>query len=397
MLFKKKVTVPDYCSGKLTRLFSQERETTWEGLRARCNDARLNQAERTLYHDNLRAVMIELMQIAVTKNCRWTSSISFDTRSFVETYLHKRGLGGIASLIGEYNQAFGSSTTDGVEEIVALFAEKVTGSKMGELTKRQFYEEFYAILAVLFKEFECIKLVSAGGVERAVDQLSRGDATMKEFLEDPAVKDVLTSMTPRGEREGFHQVLVKAAEQADRERAWHANRTCFACRKQGVADYMWDPDRGVLQRFCSDCYRELLEDRTGGMEHDERKLRAICCGCLREPGLFVASEQLRYCVKCFEKRNCVVAEYYDEVSQRWHRLNPGITLSEATQLRYHAPTGENQSDLTRAKRTCCNCLEEGVAKYEVGDQHVSSLYCPECYEKYVKRYGTPPRHKVRAL
>ena len=59
MFFKKKVTIEDYCRGKLTRLFSQERETAWDDLRIRCNDAHLNQADRKAYYDNLRAAMIQ--------------------------------------------------------------------------------------------------------------------------------------------------------------------------------------------------------------------------------------------------------------------------------------------------------------------------------------------------
>lgn len=161
MLFKKKLTVVDYCSGKLTGLLSAEREAAWEGLRSRCNDAHLNQADRKLYYDNLRAAMTELMQVAVTRSSSWTSSVSSDVRGFVQTFLHERGLTEIASLVAEYNQAFGTPSPDGVALMVDLLADKVTQARMGEPTKEQFRLEFYGILRVLFEEFKSIKLVSA--------------------------------------------------------------------------------------------------------------------------------------------------------------------------------------------------------------------------------------------
>jgi hypothetical protein len=159
MLFKRKVMVADYCSEKLTRLFSREREATWDDLRIRCNDVHLNQADGQAYYDNLRAAMIELMQIAVTKNCGWKSSA--DVRIFVGDYLTKRGLKEIDSLRGEYNRAFGTPSPDGVELMVQLFADKLTQSRMGEPARQQFLSEFYAILRALFEEFKSVKLVGA--------------------------------------------------------------------------------------------------------------------------------------------------------------------------------------------------------------------------------------------
>src|SRR5947207_1088142 len=81
MFFKNKVTIEDYCRGKLTRLFSQERETTWDDLKIRCNDAHLNQADRKAYYDNLRAAMIQLMMIPVAKTFHW--KVRYEVGEFV--------------------------------------------------------------------------------------------------------------------------------------------------------------------------------------------------------------------------------------------------------------------------------------------------------------------------
>ncbi|MGA3055226.1 MAG: hypothetical protein ABSD63_13530 [Candidatus Korobacteraceae bacterium] len=158
MFFKNKVNVADYCSGKLTRLFSQEREATWNDLRIRCNDAQLNQADNDAYYSNLRAAMITLMSIAIAKNCSVDSMVH--AGGFVADYLDKRGLTQIDSLCSEYSRAFGGSSTDGVQQMVLLFAEKLTQSNMGEPTKQQFYAEFYAMLRALFEEFKSVKLVT---------------------------------------------------------------------------------------------------------------------------------------------------------------------------------------------------------------------------------------------
>jgi hypothetical protein len=158
MFFKKKVTTGDYCREKLMRLFSQERETTWDDLRIRCDDAHLNQADRRAYYDNLRAAMIELMMVAVAKNFHW--KVRDDVGICVDGYLKGRGVPEIGSLYREYNRAFGTPSPDGVALMVQLFADKLTQSRMDEPTKAHFLHEFYAKLRAFYEEFKSIKLVS---------------------------------------------------------------------------------------------------------------------------------------------------------------------------------------------------------------------------------------------
>ena len=89
MFFKKKVTIEDYCRTKLTRLFSQDREATRDDPRNRCNDAaHLNEVDRKAYYDNLRAAMIELMTVAVSKTFHW--KLRLEAGTYVDAYLKEQ-------------------------------------------------------------------------------------------------------------------------------------------------------------------------------------------------------------------------------------------------------------------------------------------------------------------
>ena len=186
MFFKRKVTIGDYCREKLIRLFSQERETTWDDLRSRCNDTHLNQVDRKAYYDNLRAGMIQLMMIPVAKTCHW--KLRFEVGEFVDDYLKKRGMTEIACLYREYNRAFGTPSPDGVALMVQLFADKLTQSRMGEPTKQQFLNEFYAILRALYEEFNSIKLVS-GVSEIPMDAPDVRDPEKEKVVSLPSYTD----------------------------------------------------------------------------------------------------------------------------------------------------------------------------------------------------------------
>src|SRR6266545_4202585 len=144
MLFKKKVSVEDYCTQNFKPLFSRERETTWEALRRACNDSALSAVEAELYYKHLRAVFIQLMLIGVAKNC--SMDASSDTHVFVTMYLKERNLSEIDEISKDYSRAFGSSGTDGVREMVLHFADRLTGGKMQPETIEQLYAEFYDVL-----------------------------------------------------------------------------------------------------------------------------------------------------------------------------------------------------------------------------------------------------------
>jgi hypothetical protein len=163
MFFKKKIAVGDYCSGYLKTLFSPEIELVYERLRDACADPALSAADQKLYLDHIRAVIIELMNIAITKHCGWP--IDTDARVFIADYLNKRGLSHIDSLSTDsltsvYNQAFGTPGQDGVASIVAAFAEQVTDCQMRPETAQRFYVEFSNTLKGFFEKLKTVKLVA---------------------------------------------------------------------------------------------------------------------------------------------------------------------------------------------------------------------------------------------
>jgi hypothetical protein len=164
MFFKKKITVEDYCSGTLKALFSPERELVYERLRDACADRSLSAVDQKLYFDHIRAVIVELVNIAIIKNCGL--DISSDARLFIVDYLRQQGLSHIDSLspdslTGIYNRAFGTPGQDGVASIAAAFSKQVTDSQMRPETTQRFYVEFYAILKSLFDELKALKVLSA--------------------------------------------------------------------------------------------------------------------------------------------------------------------------------------------------------------------------------------------
>ena len=158
MFFKKKVAVGEYYSWTLAPLFPKDREAAWEKTRLLCNDNRLNEVDRDRYFAHLRAIIIELMLIAVTKNYGM-GDVSSDAHVFVMTYLKGQGLEDIDSLKSEYGRAFATSS-NGILQMVHLFSAKLTGSTMKHETLERFHSEFYTILRALFDEFKSIRLVA---------------------------------------------------------------------------------------------------------------------------------------------------------------------------------------------------------------------------------------------
>ena len=159
MFFKKKVSVEDYCTSSLRALFAKEREATWEVLRIACNDDQLTRIDAQLYYTHLKAVFTQLMLIAIAKKCNMDTSV--DAHLFVMTYLKKNGLSEIDEISKGYNQAFASSYTDGIQQMVSHFADRLTAASMRQETVERLYAEFYAILMMFFNDFKSIKLTAS--------------------------------------------------------------------------------------------------------------------------------------------------------------------------------------------------------------------------------------------
>lgn len=158
MFFRKKVDVDEYCAASLNALFSPEREKVWEQLRQTCNDPALSAIDRTAYINHIRAIMVELVLIAITKNC--CMDIGSDARFFTMTYFKDHGATHVEEIGRTYNQAFGATGGDDVAGMVGSFSDQLTDGRLRQDTMQRLHAEFYAVLRPLFEEFKSIKLTT---------------------------------------------------------------------------------------------------------------------------------------------------------------------------------------------------------------------------------------------
>ncbi len=91
----------EYCAASFNALFSPEREKVWERLRQACNDPVLSAIDRMVYMNHIRAIMVELVLIAITKNCNM--NIGSDARFFTITYLKDHCTTQIEEIARAYN------------------------------------------------------------------------------------------------------------------------------------------------------------------------------------------------------------------------------------------------------------------------------------------------------
>ena len=162
MFFKRKMPVDAYCETSLKALLSPEREDVYERLRDACADPALRAADRQLYFDHIRAVIIELLNIAIIKS--YGLDVSTDARVFIAQYLEGQGLDHIDSLspgalTSIYNSAFGTPGYDGVASMVAAFSQEIANGALKDETMHHLVQEFYAILKGFFDDMKNIKLV----------------------------------------------------------------------------------------------------------------------------------------------------------------------------------------------------------------------------------------------
>lgn len=164
MFFKTKVMTADYCREKLERLFSREHKRALYDLGKgtiwlMCGDEYLKGPDETIYINNMRAAIIQLMRVSIAHS--FNRTVHMDMGNCVADYLKQQPE--IEALCKEYNKAFGSSFSDGVAAMVELFATKFPASVLAqsEIAKAGFHEELYNILRGFYEEFKSIKLVDA--------------------------------------------------------------------------------------------------------------------------------------------------------------------------------------------------------------------------------------------
>ncbi len=161
MFFRKKMDVDEYCAASLNALFSAEREKVWEQLRQVCNDPALSEIDRAAYINHVRAIMVELVLIAITKN--FNMDIGSDARFFVMSYFKDHGASHIEEIGRTYNQVFGATPGDGVAGIVTSFSDQLADGRLRQDTMQRLHVEFYAVLKSLFDDFKSIKLTTKLG------------------------------------------------------------------------------------------------------------------------------------------------------------------------------------------------------------------------------------------
>jgi hypothetical protein len=159
MLFKKKIPFQEYCTASMRAAFEHSDEATGDLFRRSCADSFFSAAEPQLYLNHLRAVFIELMLIAIAKNCK--TEINLQAVIFVHTHIKQLNFPQISELCHDYSQAFASSSTDGVRQMVLHFNDAVTTVRMRQETVDRLYAEFYAVLMSHFNDFKSIKLIAS--------------------------------------------------------------------------------------------------------------------------------------------------------------------------------------------------------------------------------------------
>lgn len=157
MFFKKKIPLQEYCTASVKAAFENSDGATGEAFRRSCGDSFFNAAEPQLYLNHLRAVFIELMLIAIAKNCNMDTSLQ--AVIFVHTRIKELNFPQISELCHDYSQEFASSSTDGVRQMVLHFNDAVTAGQMRQETIERLYAEFQAVLMSHFNDFKSIKLI----------------------------------------------------------------------------------------------------------------------------------------------------------------------------------------------------------------------------------------------
>jgi len=156
-LFKKKITIFDYCDEKFDLITSQEKEKNWIQLLEYCKDPVLDMIDKELYCENLRAVNLQLIGIGLANI---DIDIRFEMLELWTAFYKANKFYELDRLNIEYNKAFGLSSTDGIRLMTELFFKNISNNPSEILTKtfEIYYTAFYTWLKAIFDEHKKIKL-----------------------------------------------------------------------------------------------------------------------------------------------------------------------------------------------------------------------------------------------
>lgn len=149
--------VGEYCNGNLTALFSIERDESLKKTREICNDAEFSASPFGVYVAEVRAVVIQLMNVAIVKNAGF--DVSADGHVAVLTFLARTGNNKLEEAVTAYNRAFAEHGTDGIAGINAEFFKRVCDDRARFDTKHEHYAQFCTIYRGFTDDFKSVKLV----------------------------------------------------------------------------------------------------------------------------------------------------------------------------------------------------------------------------------------------
>jgi len=154
--FRKKVTVQSYWQPRLEGMFSGKNEAGWDFLQTSFHDPALNAVEAKVFYAHMQAMTIQVVSAVIAKSSSTDASIS--SLMFVCTFLEDNNHKDVSSLVARYNSAFGSSATDGIRKMVAVFSEEVSDSRLTPPTVEGFYTTLYQLVQQVSNTLGAAKL-----------------------------------------------------------------------------------------------------------------------------------------------------------------------------------------------------------------------------------------------
>ncbi len=153
-LFKKKISIKDYCNKKFDFIFSESGKNFMDGLIEKAAIS-LNDGYRDQYYENFIAAYFELTEIAFSRNL--SRNLRYEAMDIFSEYLAARKAINIEPLMRNYNSAFGSSYDDGIKPMAALFVQRAWGESNPDIEK-YFYGIFYGIIEAFLNDLKAVKL-----------------------------------------------------------------------------------------------------------------------------------------------------------------------------------------------------------------------------------------------